>query len=145
MQVDAKIVEVALFFQRELLQAQAGHMAAGGGGGSSAAAEQAPPISVLLLSADNAQVRDSGALKPQGLGSTLSPIRGTLPDPWSQYGGVGEATRATLNLKTPSPAHLVRIDAALGRALASHVLEIHGGPPPASRNRRCQIIGDARV
>ena len=60
-QVDAKIVEVALFFQKELLTAQRQRQQAApadGGPESGAAA-----ISVLLLSADNAQVRGPGELK----------------------------------------------------------------------------------
>ncbi len=53
-QVDAKIVEVALFFQRELERARA----PGAAGAAAAAAETArPAMTVLLLSADNAQVR----------------------------------------------------------------------------------------
>ena len=49
-QVDAKIVEVALFFQRELESAMAP-------AGAEAASESVrPAVSVLLLSADNAQV-----------------------------------------------------------------------------------------
>lgn len=51
-QVDAKIVEVALFFQRELESARSP------GDGEAGGDAARPAITVLLLSADNAQVGD---------------------------------------------------------------------------------------
>jgi hypothetical protein len=58
-QVDAKIVEVALFFQRELESVRAPEAApAGAAAGGSA-------MTVLLLSADNAQVRPHRTVPPE--------------------------------------------------------------------------------
>ncbi len=51
-QVDAKIVEVALFFQNELAAAAAG----GPAGGASGGGVDQPAMSVVLLSGDNAQL-----------------------------------------------------------------------------------------
>lgn len=51
-QVDAKIVEVALFFQNELAAAAAG----GPAGGASGCGVDQPAMSVVLLSGDNAQL-----------------------------------------------------------------------------------------